>query len=327
MDELNYQNLNSILQNVERHIEKKEYSEALELLNQSIENNPRNVKLLCRRASVYGSLRDFKSAFNDLENAEKIHPIEDVFYTRTLLFASLGNIEDAWNQYNKCTEYIDDWYKLKFLRNIIELQMKNFNIYSSKIRKGISAASESQTELAINILNEAIEIMPFREEGYANLANAYDDLGEYEKAILTYDKCIEINPQNPNHYFNLALIYSNLLNNSNIFDLDNFVSPSDCIENSNARMLMAAYLGDEQAKNVCQTIDIVYQSSDGQIRRKPILSSKQKILEDILYIAEYKLALGSLRDAKKIFNFVLTVDKSNSRALDGIFECDSELDD
>ncbi|MCZ7609846.1 MAG: tetratricopeptide repeat protein [Ignavibacterium sp.] len=112
--------------------------------------------------------------------------------------------------------------------------------YADLVNEGVRLASAGNIQKAINNYKEAINLDPTREEAYANLANAYDDLRDYENAIAIYDKCIEINPNNRNHYFNLGIVYNNFRNKSalNIFDLDQPIGQvSENEENSNACFL------------------------------------------------------------------------------------------
>ncbi|MBI9070138.1 MAG: tetratricopeptide repeat protein [Melioribacteraceae bacterium] len=202
--------------------------------------------------------------------------------------------------------------------------------YADLVNDGVRMASAGDIHKAINNYKEAINLDPTREEAYANLANAYDDLNDYENAIAIYEKCIEINPTNPNHYFNLGIIYNNFRNKSalNIFDLDQPIGQvSENEENSNACFLMATYLGDEEAKRFLETREIVV-SSKGKIeRKKPNLSTKLGIIKDLILIAQYKIEWGFYRSAKKIFTYVLSVDKSNKDAITGINACENYDED
>lgn len=215
------------------------------------------------------------------------------------------------------------------IKALYSMQNSMKDNYAELVNEGVKLASSGEIQKAINNFKKAINIDSSREEAYANLANAYDDLGNFEEAISTFEKCIEINPLSPNHYFNLGVIYTNYRNKSfkNIFDFNQPLGQvSDNEENANACFLMATYLGDEEAKRLMGTREIVYSSKEGIKRKKANLQSKEDIIKDLLLIAQYKLSWEFYKSAKKIFKFVLSLDKSNQDAINGIIGCDIEID-
>ncbi len=65
-------------------------------------------------------------------------------------------------------------------------------------------------ELQVEYYTKAIELDPRDYLSYGNRGIAYDDLGQYEKAIEDYNKVIELDPQNALAYNNRGLVYADL---------------------------------------------------------------------------------------------------------------------
>jgi Flp pilus assembly protein TadD len=57
-------------------------------------------------------------------------------------------------------------------------------------------------------LQEAIRLVPDFAAAYNNLGQAYEGLGQYDKARVYYERAVELNPQYANAYLNLGkLLY------------------------------------------------------------------------------------------------------------------------
>lgn len=63
---------------------------------------------------------------------------------------------------------------------------------------------------SISLWNDAIKKFPAAETPYNNRANAFIDIGEFEKSLSDLSMAIQINPNNPQYYYNRGLAYSNL---------------------------------------------------------------------------------------------------------------------
>ncbi|MGK7928002.1 MAG: tetratricopeptide repeat protein [Spirulina sp.] len=67
-----------------------------------------------------------------------------------------------------------------------------------------------QYEQALASYNKAIEFKPDKPESWNNRGVVLDDLGRYEEAIASYDKAIEIKPDDHEAWYNLGVTLSNL---------------------------------------------------------------------------------------------------------------------
>jgi len=66
----------------------------------------------------------------------------------------------------------------------------------------------TQPEKAKNLLIESIKLDPANIQGHFQLGLAYMKLGDYPRAIETYNKVGELDPQFPDTFFNLGYIYA-----------------------------------------------------------------------------------------------------------------------
>jgi len=79
-------------------------------------------------------------------------------------------------------------------------------IYNSR---GVVYSSKGEYDRAILVYNKAIENDPGKAAAYFNRGVTYYDNGEYERAILDYTKAIEIDLRFPEAYYNRGMIYAN----------------------------------------------------------------------------------------------------------------------
>jgi tetratricopeptide (TPR) repeat protein len=74
--------------------------------------------------------------------------------------------------------------------------------------RGVVYKSKGEYDRAILEFNKAIEIDPEFAMAYNGRGNAYQDKGEYDQAILDYTKAIEIDPSYANAYNNRGYVYA-----------------------------------------------------------------------------------------------------------------------
>ena len=73
--------------------------------------------------------------------------------------------------------------------------------------RGIAKAEKGQYDQAILDYNKAIEIDPKYAEAYNNRGRVYRLKGQYDQAVLDYNKAIEIDPKYVDAYYNRATFY------------------------------------------------------------------------------------------------------------------------
>lgn len=74
--------------------------------------------------------------------------------------------------------------------------------------RGYLYMQKGQFNPALMDFNKAIELNPKYNRAYYNRANIYYDAGEFSKAISDFSKAIELSSKNPNYYNNRGLAYS-----------------------------------------------------------------------------------------------------------------------
>lgn len=73
--------------------------------------------------------------------------------------------------------------------------------------RGIAYDNKGEYDRAIADYNKALEINPRHAGAYNNRGLAYYSKGEYDHAIADYNKAIEINPRHAEAYNNRAVAY------------------------------------------------------------------------------------------------------------------------
>jgi tetratricopeptide (TPR) repeat protein len=77
----------------------------------------------------------------------------------------------------------------------------------SYYNRGTARMAEGQYDRAILCFDKAIAIEPEFAEAYCNRGTAYYEKGEYDRAILDFNKAIEINPEFADAYYNRAITH------------------------------------------------------------------------------------------------------------------------
>jgi tetratricopeptide (TPR) repeat protein len=67
--------------------------------------------------------------------------------------------------------------------------------------------AEGEYNEAILCFDKAIAIEPKFAEAYCNRGTAYYEKGEYDRAILDFNKAVEINPEFADAYYNRAITH------------------------------------------------------------------------------------------------------------------------
>ncbi|HXX57756.1 MAG TPA: tetratricopeptide repeat protein [Thermodesulfovibrionales bacterium] len=74
--------------------------------------------------------------------------------------------------------------------------------------RGITYSERGQYEQAILDFNKALEIDPLLAETYNNRGIAYSGKGRYDRAISDFNRALEINPLLAKTYYNLGITYA-----------------------------------------------------------------------------------------------------------------------
>lgn len=90
-----------------------------------------------------------------------------------------------------------------------ELSIQCFPLPGALVNLGRIEYDKMRFYNARRFFEKAIQIDPRYTLAHYNLGNAFDSLGEFEKAIESYKKTIELNPNYKNAHCNLAIDYQN----------------------------------------------------------------------------------------------------------------------
>ena len=80
------------------------------------------------------------------------------------------------------------------------------------LNRGLEYNALGQYERAIQSYDEAIRLNPQYGNPYNKRGVAYSNLGQYERAIQSYDEAIRLNPEYATVYYNRGLAYEALGN-------------------------------------------------------------------------------------------------------------------
>ena len=139
----------------------------------------------------------------DLFNSQQVMADMTWFYEVSLVF----KLEDHYAKVGKYWELEDKDNPLFIHRRIRLLDRKGLlaGIYNNR---GSVYKSKGEYDRAILEFNKAIETDPGFTKPYYNRGNAYADKDEIERAILDYTKAIEIDPRYVSAYCNRGFSYS-----------------------------------------------------------------------------------------------------------------------
>jgi len=74
-------------------------------------------------------------------------------------------------------------------------------------KRGVELGMKGQYDQAILDFNKALKINPGYADVYNNRGIAYGGKGQYDQAILNFNKALEINPGYADAYYNRGIVY------------------------------------------------------------------------------------------------------------------------
>ena len=80
-------------------------------------------------------------------------------------------------------------------------------VWASYYNRGSNYMTRGEYDQAILCFDKTIKIQPKFAPAYCNRGTAYYEKGEYERAVGDFNKALEINPQLVDAYFNRAAAY------------------------------------------------------------------------------------------------------------------------
>ena len=138
-------------------------------------------------------------AIQYLKKALEIHPKSfDAFRLLGNAYFFKKDYEQSINYYNSVLEYLPNDDEAK----------SNLNITYREYARKIGMEQNNPTK-AITFLEKAIALDPNDQMTLSLLGVAHGTLGQYDKALIYFNKVVQLAPNSADAYFNLYLTYSN----------------------------------------------------------------------------------------------------------------------
>lgn len=178
-----YNPFERLVAEVEYNIEKRNWDEALELLNRKIKDKQSRHVLLALRGEVYYQMGSYKAAAEDLTLAVKKSKKNHEY------MALLARVYNARRQYLQSAS---------LLNRAIELSGGNPKYLTLR---AIAYSGSNQFAKAYDDVRAYLSYYPSDQEASYLLAKCAYQLGLYVDALLQLGRLIKANPQNPEYYY------------------------------------------------------------------------------------------------------------------------------
>lgn len=110
-------------------------------------------------------------------------------------------------------KYTDPKKAIEYLNNAIKLQTDYTDAYIAYNNRGVAYDDLGQYQRAIEDYNKAIRLKPNNADAYYNRGLAYKELGQYPRAIRDFDQAIRLKPDYADAYYNRGVLYLLQYNN------------------------------------------------------------------------------------------------------------------
>lgn len=180
----------------EAYMNKFEYQQAVKDLTQAISLAPTNGFYYHQRHMAYYFLHKYELALHDISKAielKKSSPALDIykqlFSDRGLIYIDMGQYDKAFEDYKKATK----------------IDPKHWLSYPSSLR-----VSRDRFSDCFKFFNKMISLRPKDADVYAARSDFYEELKQYDKAIIDVTKAIELDPNNYWFSYGRGLLYFNM---------------------------------------------------------------------------------------------------------------------
>jgi len=173
-------------------IERDQYQEAIAEQTQALEQEPDNIALYVRRATLYAHQGDMGLALADLSQALERSPQNaDIFRQRGVAHVHEGHLDQAIGDFTEA----------------IRLEPRHAETFANR---ALAYAKKNDHARAIADFNEALRIEPGNEMVLYNRAGAYLALGELQRSLEGYSEVIRANPRHRWAFGNRGKIYTQM---------------------------------------------------------------------------------------------------------------------
>jgi tetratricopeptide (TPR) repeat protein len=142
----------------------------------------------------------FKECIQNYLSALKIHPMISIqaYNEIGVLYATMGNLEQAADAFNKAVEYNDSAERKVSMAGI------NFNL--GTVLKGLNKSQQAAQEFYKAVEGFRIEVTerPDYPEGWRRLGDALATIGDFKAAVEAFRKALDLSPAEPVYYDSLV---------------------------------------------------------------------------------------------------------------------------
>ena len=223
-------NIRAILDKGRVYRQLKEYKRSLKQYNKIIQLDSNYAKVYMYRATLYGyNLKEEVMALKDFDKSILLAPKNDSYYYKRGIYYlhKLKNFEKALKDFKTAIELTEDleyYYSLAITnsrmgndKKAIEIYLKVLELFPSGSRNtlfnlGNISWREKNYNKALEYFNKVVNNFRGEEDDsriYIVRAFLYEDLKNYDKAIVDYNKAIELDPKDSHPYYFLGQIYQN----------------------------------------------------------------------------------------------------------------------
>lgn len=173
-------------------VQQEDYERALNILDQMIVDDPRDVKVQLQRALVYVEMKDPHRAITDLKRIVQAHPSElRVRDYLGWLYEQVDDVDGAIDAY----------------RTNIDMDS---TFYDSRIHLGILLYRLARYDDAELHLARAVGLKPGNPETHLLLGLSYLQAEKFQQATSAFEKGLEYHPKDESLRFNLGAAYDKL---------------------------------------------------------------------------------------------------------------------
>jgi tetratricopeptide (TPR) repeat protein len=151
-------------------------NKTLQDLRARIRKSPNDADLYLARASVYGRIRDYPLAIDDLDRAIKLKPSEDVYLLRGTLHGMTRNPDGAIEDANRA----------------LRLNPKSADAYQTL---GYAYTAKKESNRAIEAFTRAIALDPNQPHSYTARAAVYTNTGKKALAEADCQRALALMPK------------------------------------------------------------------------------------------------------------------------------------
>lgn len=207
-------------------LNKKNYSQALDLFRRAIEQDSSDSVSVYNRGQAYRNLGKYKEAIADYTRYLELAPDDPenylVYHNRGVCHNAEGDYSSAIADFDQALSQNSTYsqanlergnaYLIRAQSGDNERALSDANVYISAnaneaggyILRGKAYSALGKTQDALNDMNKAIAIDPSG-QNYCERGRVFHESGQYDKAIGDYDKVLSMNLNDGNTFYNRAL--------------------------------------------------------------------------------------------------------------------------